>query len=77
MSSDITEEEGGSTQERDTGERFAQRPGRKDDSEKLAYNLLPMDALDEVVKRFTHGAKNTRRITGKRWMTPWNGTALP
>jgi hypothetical protein len=28
----------------------------KFDSEKLRYDLVPMDALDEVVKRFTHGA---------------------
>ena len=43
--------------ERDAGKGFEQFPGRKDDSDKLRYNLLPMDALDEVVKRFTHGAK--------------------
>jgi hypothetical protein len=31
--------------------------GVKYDGEKLRYDLVPMDALDEVVKRFTHGAK--------------------
>ncbi|MDR1095479.1 MAG: DUF5664 domain-containing protein [Spirochaetaceae bacterium] len=31
--------------------------GVKYDDGKLAYNLLPMDALDEVVKRFTYGAE--------------------
>jgi hypothetical protein len=30
--------------------------GIKYDNGKLAYNLVPMDALDEVVRRFTHGA---------------------
>jgi hypothetical protein len=32
------------------------KEGRKFDDGKLAYNLLPMEALDEVVRRFTHGA---------------------
>lgn len=32
------------------------KKGVKYDDGKLAYNLVPMDALDEVVKRFTHGA---------------------
>jgi hypothetical protein len=32
------------------------KEGRKFDGGKLAYHLLPMDALDEIVKRFTHGA---------------------
>jgi hypothetical protein len=30
--------------------------GRKFDGGKLRYDLVPMDALDEIVKRFTHGA---------------------
>jgi hypothetical protein len=34
----------------------ADKGGRKFDDGKLAYHLVPMDALDEVVKRFTHGA---------------------
>jgi hypothetical protein len=33
------------------------KENRKFDKGKLRYNLLPMDALDEVVKRFTHGAE--------------------
>jgi hypothetical protein len=33
------------------------KEGRKFDTDKLRYDLVPMDALDEVVKRFTHGAK--------------------
>lgn len=31
--------------------------GVKFDNDKLRYDLLPMDALDEAVKRFTYGAK--------------------
>jgi hypothetical protein len=34
----------------------ADEEGRKFDGGKLRYDLVPMDALDEVVKRFTHGA---------------------
>jgi hypothetical protein len=30
--------------------------GKKFDTEKLRYDLVPMDALDAIVKRFTHGA---------------------
>jgi hypothetical protein len=30
--------------------------GTKLDGGKLRYDLVPMDAFDEVVKRFTHGA---------------------
>jgi hypothetical protein len=30
--------------------------GRKFDTDKLRYDLVPMDAFDEIVKRFTHGA---------------------
>jgi hypothetical protein len=32
------------------------KEGRKFDGDKLRYDLVPMDALDEVVRRFTHGA---------------------
>ena len=31
--------------------------GQKLDANKLRYDLIPWDALDEVVKRFTHGAE--------------------
>jgi len=31
--------------------------GRKDDQDKERWDLLPYDALEEVVKRYTHGAK--------------------
>jgi hypothetical protein len=31
--------------------------GRKFDANKLRYDLVPMDALDEIVRRFTHGAE--------------------
>jgi hypothetical protein len=33
------------------------REGIKYDDGKLAYDLVPMDAFDEIVKRFTHGAR--------------------
>jgi hypothetical protein len=32
------------------------KEGRKFDTDKLRYDLVPMDAFDEIVKRFTHGA---------------------
>jgi hypothetical protein len=32
------------------------KEGCKFDGDKLRYDLLPMDALDEVVRRFTYGA---------------------
>jgi hypothetical protein len=32
------------------------KEGRKFDGDKLRYDLVPMDVLDEVVRRFTHGA---------------------
>jgi hypothetical protein len=31
------------------------KEGRKFGTDKLRYDLVPMDALDEAVKRFTHG----------------------
>jgi hypothetical protein len=31
--------------------------GEKFDTGKLRYDLVPMDALDEIVRRFTHGAE--------------------
>ena len=31
--------------------------GIKNDKDKLRYDLIPADALEEVVKVFTHGAK--------------------
>jgi hypothetical protein len=33
------------------------KEGRKYDAGKLRYDLVPWDAFDEIVKRFTHGAK--------------------
>jgi hypothetical protein len=35
-----------------TGQEAA-KEGRKFDGDKLRYDLVPMDALDEVVRRFT------------------------
>jgi hypothetical protein len=45
------------------------KEGRKFDGDKLRYDLVPMDALDEVVKRFTHGAakyapENWKKVDG-------------
>jgi hypothetical protein len=43
--------------------------GAKFDTDKLRYDLLSMDALDEIVKRFTHGAEkyapgNWKKVEG-------------
>jgi hypothetical protein len=37
--------------------RHTGKEGRKFDTDKLRYDLVPMSAFDEIVKRFTHGAK--------------------
>jgi hypothetical protein len=44
--------------------------GNKYDGEKLRYNLLPMDAVDEVVRRFTHGAQKYAPDNWKRVENP-------
>lgn len=46
--------------------------GRKDDQKKGRWDLLPWEALDEVVKVLTHGAEryapeNWRLVEGWRW----------
>jgi hypothetical protein len=38
--------------------------GLKFDTDKLRYDLVPMDALDEIVKRFTYGA---RKYAPENW----------
>jgi len=44
------------------------RKGAKHDDGKLRWDLLPLDAVEEVVKRFTHGVKE---------YAPENWKALP
>ncbi len=46
--------------------------GRKDDSEKSRWDLFPFDALEEVARVLSYGAKkyepeNWRKVEGGRW----------
>ena len=54
-----------------TSKTSSKNPGRKDDQDKLRWDLLPWEAVEEVVKVLTFGAKkyapfNWQRVEDSR-----------